>query len=85
MRRGKAIKRVQLFGSHLHGNASPNSDIDLLVDLDDNAQISLFDLIDIQDAFAETLGKEVDIGTPNELSKYIRSKVLAEAETLYER
>ena len=46
---------------------------------------NLFDLVDIQDAFAQILGKTVDVGTPEGLSKYIRDRVLAEAETVYEK
>lgn len=85
MPQGKSIRRVRLFGSHLHGTARPDSDIDLLLDFDESARVSLFDLVDIQDMFTQTLGKEVDIGTPEGLSKYIRDRVLAEAEILYER
>lgn len=85
MPHGKAIRRVRLFGSHLHGNARPGSDIDLLVDFDESVRIGLFDLVHIQDKFAESLGTEVDLGTSDGLSKYIRDRVLAEAEILYER
>ncbi len=85
MPQGGAIQRVRLFGSHLHGNATNKSDVDLLVDFNESAQIGLFDLVHIQDKFAESLGAEVDLGTPEGLSKYIRNRVLAEAEILYER
>lgn len=85
MPRGQDISCVRLFGSHLHGNARPDSDIDLLVDFDESARIGLFDLVHIQDKFAESLGAEVDLGTSDGLSKYIRARVLAEAEILYER
>jgi len=85
MPQGKAIKRVCLFGSYLHGDAKAKSDVDLLIDFDESAEISLFDMVDIQDAFSETLGKTADLGTPEGISKYIKEKVLAEAEVLYER
>lgn len=85
MPHGQAIRRVRLFGSYLHGTARPDSDIDLLLDFDESAHISLFDLVRIQDALAERLGATVDVGTSEGLSKYISDRVLAEAETLYER
>ena len=85
MPQGGTIRRVRLFGSQLHGNAHPDSDVDLLVDFDDTAPIGLFELVRIQDMFAKALDRTVDLGTPDALSKYIRDSVLAEAETLYER
>ncbi|MBI3335088.1 MAG: nucleotidyltransferase domain-containing protein [Candidatus Portnoybacteria bacterium] len=85
MPHGKDIRRVRLFGSHLHGDAKPTSDVDLIVDFDEAAIISLFDLVDIEDFFRQALQSEVDIVTAKGLKRYIRDKVLNEAETLYER
>lgn len=85
MPQGRAIKRVRLFGSYLHGNATDKSDVDLLIDLDENVPVGLFALYDIIEAFSQVLGTEVDVVTPEGLSRYIREQVLREAETLYER
>lgn len=79
------IQRVRLFGSHLHGNARHDSDIDLIIDLADKTSMGLFEFFDIQETLSKTLQKKVDLMTPDSLSKYIRDKVLSEAETLYER
>ncbi|HLC49100.1 MAG TPA: nucleotidyltransferase domain-containing protein [Candidatus Andersenbacteria bacterium] len=80
-----AIRRIRLFGSHLHNEATAKSDIDLLIDFDDKASIGFFALVDIQDAFKKELGKEVDVVTPRALSKYFRDEVLQEAQLLYEQ
>jgi predicted nucleotidyltransferase len=37
----------------------------------------------MQDELSAMLGRRVDLRTPNELSKYFRDEVLAEAEELY--
>lgn len=84
MPHGKDIRRVRLFGSHLHGDARPDSDVDLILDFDEAAIIGLFDLVDIEDFFRQALQREVDIVTADGLKRYIRDKVLNEAETLYE-
>ena len=80
-----AIRRVRLFGSHLHGDATANSDIDLLVDFEKDAGIGFFKLYDIQEAFKKELGTEIDLVTSRSLSKYFRDEVIAEALSLYEK
>lgn len=79
------IQKVFLFGSHLHGAARPDSDVDLIVEFKPAVNLSLFEFLDIKFYLEDHLHKEVDLSTPTALSKYIRSKVLREAETIYER
>lgn len=79
------IQRVRLFGSYLHGDNRLDSDIDLIVDFFNTASMGFFEFFDVEQAFSQALGKKVDLVTAKGLKKYIRKKVLAEAETLYER
>ncbi len=79
------ITRVRLFGSHLHEDARPDSDVDLIIDIADDVSMGLFEFFDVEETLSDTLQKKVDLVTPEGLSKYIRDKVLREAETLYER
>ena len=76
------VKRISLFGSYLHGKATPESDVDLLVELTE--PVGLFDFVSMQFHLERSLGRRVDLLTPEALSKYFRQKVLEEAETLYE-
>ena len=80
-----AIRRIRLFGSHLHGDATPDSDVDLLVDFEKDAPIGYFELYDIQEAFKKELSTEVDLVTPKALSEFFRDEVFAEAASLYEK
>lgn len=75
------IASVSLFGSYLHGDNHQNSDIDLLVDF--HQPVGLFTLIGIQDSLGKKLGRKVDLRTPGDLSHFIRSKVVNEAERIY--
>lgn len=81
----EAIRRVRLFGSRLHGDARPDSDVDLLVDFEDDASIGYFTLVNIQDTFEKELGHKVDLVTAPALSKFFRTEVLKEALSLYEK
>ncbi len=79
------IKSVALFGSHIHGEADEDSDVDVLIDFVPTAVIGFFALSDIKDNFESFLKKTVDLLTPESISKYFRDEVLAQAEYVYEK
>jgi len=72
--------QLRVFGSVARGEATADSDIDFLVDLEPGR--SLFDqgglLMDLQDL----LGRKVDVVTPKGLRARIRDEVLAQAVPL---
>lgn len=76
------IRKIYLFGSHLHGDPREDSDVDLLIDFKE--PVSFFEMFDIEEALSTSIGKEVDLGTSKGLSPYLRDDVLREAEKLYE-
>ena len=71
---------VRVFGSVARGEDAPNSDIDLLVDLDPAA--NPLDLLDLGCELEDELGVKVDIGTASSLRPFLRDEVLAEAVAL---
>ena len=77
------IRRLALFGSVLHGDNRPDSDIDLLVEFEPGARVGFVGLATIQLELSKLLGRSVDLRTANELSRYFRDSVLAEAEVQY--
>ncbi|MCZ7534587.1 MAG: nucleotidyltransferase family protein [Acidimicrobiia bacterium] len=77
-RRGASNLRV--FGSVARGEATPSSDLDLLVDLQPGR--SLFDLGGLLMDLSELLGVEVDVVTEAGLKPRVRDRVLAEAVAL---
>lgn len=76
------IDKLSLFGSVLTENFTSTSDIDLLVEFVKGKTPGLT-IIDLQDELSQMLGREVDLRTPAELSRFFRDKVLAEAVVLY--
>lgn len=72
--------RVRLFGSLARGEGGPQSDVDLLVELEEGRSALALGglLMDLQ----ECLGRRVDLVTPAALHPRIREKVLAEAVDL---
>lgn len=79
------IRWVALFGSYINGMATEDSDVDVLIDFESGAVIGFFALSDIKHSLERSLGKTVDILTPQALNKYIRDDILAQAEYIYEK
>lgn len=71
------VRRVRLFGSVARGDAGPDSDVDLLVELEPGR--SLLDLSGLLLDMEDLLGCPVDVATEQGLHWYIRDKVLNEA------
>lgn len=71
---------VRIFGSVARGDAGPDSDLDLLVDVGPNP--SPFFPGGLLTDLEALLGKKVDIVTPGGLHWYIRDRVLQEAVPL---
>ena len=67
----------------LHGDARPDSDVDLLVEFLPQRRASLFDLGGMLMEIRDLAGREIDLRTPEDLSRYFRAQVLREAELLY--
>ncbi len=74
------IRNVRVFGSMVRDDARPDSDVDLLVELDPGA--GLLDQVGFKAELEERWSRRVDVVTPASLHWYIRDKVLAEAKPL---
>jgi uncharacterized protein len=73
------IRKLAVFGSVLHGDARPDSDLDALVEFDPGHVPGLA-FFGMEQELSELLGRKVDLNTPQFLSPYFRDEVLAEAE-----
>jgi hypothetical protein len=71
---------VRVFGSVARGEARPDSDVDLLVEME--AGRSLLDLGGLLMDLQALLGREVDVVTDKGLRDRIRTRVLQEARPL---
>jgi uncharacterized protein len=76
------VKKIGLFGSYLHQAETEDSDIDLLVDADDN--MSLLRFSDLQIKLTEIFGHKIDLVSVNGISKYIKPTVMREVEFVEE-
>ena len=77
------VHRLSLFGSILRDDFGPDSDVDVLVEFQPGARVSLFDLGGMIMELRDMLGRDVDLRTAADLSKYFRDEVVAGARPLY--
>ena len=74
-------KKVSLFGSYARGEATPESDVDILLDKGD---IHGMGVLDFQDALSDCLGKRVDVVTTAGASERFLAKIGNDEVVLYE-
>jgi uncharacterized protein len=71
---------VRVFGSVARGEATADSDVDFLVEIEPKR--SLFDYIALMQDLTELIGRKVDIAEVESLHDLIREKVLRESVIL---
>ena len=74
-------KKISIFGSYVRGEATPESDLDIIVEFDEG--ISLLDIVGFEMDLSEQLGIKVELLTEKSISPYIIEDVLAEAKVIY--
>lgn len=77
------IRKLSLFGSALGNDFSADSDIDLLVEFEPNYVPGFISFSQMRLELSEIMGRQVDLQTPQSLSRYFRKDVEDHAEKIY--
>ncbi len=77
--RSKGVERVRIFGSVARGEQTPESDVDIAVDMDPSVKWSLFTLGGLQMDLSDWLQEEVHLSVFDWFRPSIRKRVLGEA------
>ena len=77
------IQKLSLFGSVLTNDFSPDSDVDVLVEFKSGTRIGLIRLTGLEFELSEIIGRKVDLNTLGFISKYLRTRIMAEREIQY--
>ena len=81
--RRNQVRTLSLFGSVLREDFGPESDIDVLVEFEENARIGFMALGRMQRELVELFGRQVDLVPRDGLKPLIRDSVLDSAQVLY--
>lgn len=74
------VTSIRVFGSVARGEAGPESDVDLLVEV--GGSVSPWFPAGLIGDLQDLLGRDIDVATPNGLHWYLKDRILAEAVRL---
>jgi len=77
------IVRLAVFGSALREDFGPDSDVDVLVSFQQGQEPGFFALARMERALSEMFKRQVDLRTPEDLSRLFRDEVVNKAELQY--
>ena len=79
------VLKAWIFGSYSRGEERPDSDVDILIMLDQEAQVGLFKLSGMHLELQDLLQKHVDLVTDKGLMPFARPSVERDRKLIYER
>jgi predicted nucleotidyltransferase len=76
--RGRGVKHAALVGSVARGENRPDSDIDIMIEIDPEARVTVFDYVDIKRYIAQLFEGPVDVVNRDGLKSYVRPTAMAD-------
>ena len=77
--RARGVRRAAVFGSVARGDSRPDSDVDIMVEIDPEARLTVFDYADLKDYIAGLFDGPVDVVNRDGLKPYVRPAATADA------
>ena len=72
------VVEIGVFGSYVRDEQRPDSDLDILIELERPPRISLIGLVELEHYLSDILGTKVDIAIKKNLRKRIGKRILKE-------
>ncbi len=72
------VRVIGVFGSYVRNEQRPESDLDVLIELDRPPKISLIGLVELEQYLSEVLGVRVDMAIRKNLKKRTGERILRE-------
>lgn len=76
------VIELGVFGSYVRGEQRPDSDVDILIELERPPRISLIGLVELEYYLSDLLGVKADLAIKSNLRKRIGRRILSEVVPL---
>lgn len=76
------MKSIGIFGSYIRGEEKKESDLDILVEFEESADLSLLGFVRLENRLSEELGVKVDLVEKGTLKPRIGKRVLEEVVSI---
>jgi uncharacterized protein len=70
--RARGVRRAAVFGSVAREDAGPNSDIDIMVEIDPDAHLTVFEYVGLKEYIAGLFDGPVDVVNRDDLKPHVR-------------
>jgi hypothetical protein len=77
--RARGVRRAALFGSLARGDDRPDSDIDIMIEIEPEARITVYDYVELKDYIAGLFDRPVDVVSRDGLKPYVRPAATVDA------
>ena len=77
--RARGVSHAALFGSRARGDDRPDSDIDIMIEFDPAARVTVFNYAGLKEYIAELFDGPVDVVSREGLKPYVRPAATADA------
>jgi uncharacterized protein len=77
--RARGVTHAALFGSRARGDNRPDSDIDIMIEIEPEALISVYDYVGLKDYIAGLFEGPVDVVNRDGLKPYVRPAATLDA------
>ena len=77
--KARGVAHAALFGSRARGDARPDSDTDIMIEIDPEARIGVWGYAELKDTIASLFDGPVDVVNRDGLKPYVRPAATADA------
>jgi uncharacterized protein len=81
--RAKGVSALYVFGSVARGEAGPESDVDVLIDIEPGRRFHIIDLANVYNRLTAALGTDIDIVTSRSVENSFQARVIEGAVRFY--